>query len=162
MKSTGEVMGIGSSFAAAFAKAESSASTHLPLSGRVFISVRDSDKPRLEAIVRGLVRMGFELVATGGTARFIQQLGIACETINKVAQGSPHVLELMRAGRIAAVINTPDQQGPADSFSIRRTALDLRLPFFTTMAGAIAAVEAIAILQDGTLGIRALQDYHQT
>ncbi len=161
MKSTGEVMGIDFSFAAAFAKAESSASTNLPLCGRVFISVRDADKPLLEPIVRGLSGMGFTLVATSGTARYIERLGVACDTINKVAQGSPHVLELMRDGQIAAVINTPDQQGTADSFSIRRTALDLRLPFFTTMAGAMAAVEAIETLRLGELEVRALQDYHQ-
>ncbi len=90
MKSTGEVMGIDFSFAAAFAKAELAASTDLPLRGRVFISVRDDDKPLLEPIVRGLSGMGFTLIATGGTARYIERLGLACEPINKVAQGSPH------------------------------------------------------------------------
>jgi carbamoyl-phosphate synthase large subunit len=80
--------------------------------------------------------------------------------VNKVAQGSPHVVDLMRDGRIAIVINTPDQEGTTDSFSIRRTALELRLPFFTTMAGAQAAVEALAALRANPLGVRALQDYH--
>src|SRR5208283_3159028 len=131
MKSTGEVMGLDTSFAAAFAKAQLAASTDLPLAGQVFISVRDADKPLLEPIARGLTAMGFELVATGGTARHIQRLGLVCAAVNKVAEGGPHVLDLMRANRIAVVINTPDQEGTADSFSIRRTALELRLPFFT-------------------------------
>jgi len=162
MKSTGEVMGIDVSFAAAFAKAELAASTDLPAAGLVFLSVRDEDKPSLEPIARGLASMGFELVATGGTARQINRLGIECAAVNKVAQGSPHVVDLMREGRVAMVINTPDQAGTSDSFSIRRTALELRLPFFTTTAGAGAAVEAIASLKSSPLGIRALQDYHSS
>jgi carbamoyl-phosphate synthase large subunit len=160
MKSTGEVMGIGESFAAAFAKAEIAASTNLPAAGLVFISVRDADKPALEPIARGLAEMGFRMVATRGTARHLNQLGIACDSVNKVGQGSPHIVDLMRAGEVAMVINTPDQQGAADSFSIRRTALETRLPFFTTLSGAGAAVEAIAALKRERPGVRALQDYH--
>ncbi len=160
MKSTGEVMGIDVSFAAAFAKAELAASTDLPATGLVFLSVRDADKESLEPIARGLHAMGFSLVATAGTARRINRLGINCEAVNKVAEGSPHVVDLMREGRVAMVINTPDQAGTSDSLSIRRTALELHLPFFTTMAGAGAAVEAIASLKTAPLGIRALQDYH--
>jgi carbamoyl-phosphate synthase large subunit len=136
------------------------ASTDLPAAGLVFLSIRDPDKESLEPIARGLASMGFDLVATGGTAQWINRLGIACESVNKVAQGSPHVVDLMRQGKVAMVINTPDQAGTNDSFSIRRTALELRLPFFTTIAGASAAVEAIASLQVSPLGIRALQDYH--
>jgi carbamoyl-phosphate synthase large subunit len=161
MKSTGEVMGIDSSFAMAFAKAELGASTDLPAAGLAFISVRDEDKAALEPIARGLSTMGFELVATGGTARHIQNLGIACAVVNKVAQGSPHVVDLMREGKVAMVINTPDASGTADSFSIRRTALEMRLPFFTTMAGAHAAVEGIAALKHERFEVRALQDYHR-
>src|SRR6185437_14878737 len=160
MKSTGEVMGIDVSFARAFAKAELAASTDLPLSGRIFLSVRDEDKPLLEPLARGLMSMGFELIATDGTAREIARLGIVCASVNKVAQGSPHIVDLMRENKIAAVINTPDAQGTADSFSIRRTALELRLPFFTTMAGAQAAVEAIAALKSEPSDVRPLQDYH--
>ena len=160
MKSTGEVMGIDVSFAAAFAKAEIAASTNLPTEGLVFLSVRDDDKPTLEPIARGLAAIGFRMVATSGTARHLNQLGIACDSVNKVGQGSPHVVDLMRGGSVAMVINTPDQAGAADSFSIRRTALELRLPFFTTLAGAGAAVEAIAALRRGRPGVRALQDYH--
>ena len=161
MKSTGEVMGIDTSFATAFAKAELAAATDLPLAGRIFISVRDSDKLLLEPVARGLSAMAFELVATEGTARAIERLGIRCAVVKKVAEGSPHVLDLMRANAITAVINTPDAAGTADSFSIRRTALELRLPFFTTMAGATAAVEAISALKQRPLEVRALQDYHR-
>jgi carbamoyl-phosphate synthase large subunit len=162
MKSTGEVMGIDQSFPMAFAKAELAAATDLPLNGQIFISVRDSDKPLLEPVARELARIGFSLVATGGTARDLQRAGIECTAVNKVAEGSPNVLDLMRDGRIAAVINTPDEEGTADSFVIRRTALELRLPFFTTMAGAQAATEAIAALRGNTFGARALQDYHRS
>jgi carbamoyl-phosphate synthase large subunit len=122
--------------------------------------VRNDDKTLLDPIVRGLSTMGFELVATSGTARHIQGLGITCSVVNKVAQGSPHVVDLMRESKIAMVINTPDASGTADSFSIRRTALEMRLPFCTTMAGAQAAVEGIAALRDGRFEVRALQDYH--
>jgi carbamoyl-phosphate synthase large subunit len=160
MKSTGEVMGIDQSFAIAFAKAELGAATDLPLSGSIFVSVRDSDKPLLEPVARSLASMGFGLVGTGGTARDLQRIGIDCQSVNKVTDGSPHVLDLMRDGRIAAVINTPDEEGTADSFLIRRAALELRVPFFTTIAGAQAAVEAIAALKISPLRPRCLQDYH--
>jgi carbamoyl-phosphate synthase large subunit len=161
MKSTGEVMGIDTTFAMAFAKAELAASSDLPLSGLVFISVRDDDKPQLGPIARGLIDMGLHLIATRGTARAIEALGYQCETINKVLDGSPHVVDSMRAGKIAMVINTPDKTGTADSFSIRRTALEMRLPYFTTMAGAEAAVQGIAALKSQPFEVRALQDYNR-
>jgi carbamoyl-phosphate synthase large subunit len=161
MKSTGEVMGIDSSFAMAFAKAEIAASSHLPSHGLVFISIRDGDKPKLEPIARGLNELGFDLIATGGTADYIAKLGIACARINKVLQGSPHIVDVMREGRIAMVINTPDSNGTADSFSIRRTALEMRIPFFTTMSGASAGVQGIRALKSHPLEVRPLQDYHR-
>ncbi|HEY6418010.1 MAG TPA: carbamoyl-phosphate synthase large subunit [Candidatus Binataceae bacterium] len=161
MKSTGEVMGIDTTFAMAFAKAELAASSDLPNAGCVFISVRDEDKPQLEPIARGLVEMGFELIATRGTARHIERLGIRCATVNKVLEGSPHIVDAMKEGTIAMVINTPDATGTADSYSIRRTALEQRLPYSTTMAGAQAAVEGILALKSGPLEVRALQDYHR-
>jgi carbamoyl-phosphate synthase large subunit len=162
MKSTGEVMGIDGAFPMAFAKAELSAATDLPASGRVFISVRDDDKRELEPLARGLNEMGFSLVATAGTARHIRSLGIACEIVNKVTEGSPHIVDLMREGKIAMVVNTPDASGTADSFSIRRTALEMKLPFFTTMAGARAAVEGIRALKNERFEVRALQDYYRS
>jgi carbamoyl-phosphate synthase large subunit len=161
MKSTGEVMGIDTNFAMAFAKASLAASLDLPDAGLVFISVRDEDKTQLEPIARGLVAMGFDLIATTGTSRFIQKLGLECERVNKVLEGSPHVVDAMKQGRIAMVINTPDASGTKDSFSIRRTALELRLPYFTTMAGASAGVQGIEALKNHPFEVRALQDYHR-
>ncbi|HSR57211.1 MAG TPA: ATP-grasp domain-containing protein, partial [Candidatus Binataceae bacterium] len=160
MKSTGEVMGIDTSFAMAFAKAELSASTDLPQQGKVFVSVRDEDKPALEPIARGLNELGFDLVATRGTASHIKGLGLPCAEVNKVAEGSPHIVDWMKENQITMVINTPDASGTADSFSIRRTALELRLPYFTTMAGAHAAVEGIRALKTQPFRVKALQDYH--
>ena len=142
------------------AKAELAASTDLPLQGQVFVSVREEDKCELEPIARGLHEMGFRLIATRGTARHIKGLGIPCAEINKVNQGSPHVVDCMKASEIALVINTPDAAGTADSFSIRRTALDMRLPYCTTMAGAQAAVEGIRALKTQPFEVKALQDYH--
>ncbi|HVN63905.1 MAG TPA: carbamoyl-phosphate synthase large subunit, partial [Candidatus Binataceae bacterium] len=161
MKSTGEVMGVDRDFAMAFAKAEIAASSNLPVEGAVFISIRDADKPVLEPIARGLDAMGFALVATHGTAGHIRKLGIECERINKVREGSPHVVEAMKAGKIAMVINTPDASGTNDSFSIRRTALEMRLPYFTTMAGATAAVAGIRALKNEPFEVRPLQEYHR-
>jgi carbamoyl-phosphate synthase large subunit len=161
MKSTGEVMGIDKTFAMAFAKAELAASSNLPDAGLVFISVRDEDKRYLDPIANGLVGMGFELIATRGTADHIRKLGLKCESINKVLDGSPHIVDAMKEGRVAMVVNTPDTNGTKDSFSIRRTALELRLPYFTTMAGAKAAVEGIFALKNETFEVHALQDYHR-
>jgi carbamoyl-phosphate synthase large subunit len=161
MKSTGEVMGIDQSFAMAFAKAELAASTDLPLAGTVFLSIRDGDKRHLEPIAHGLSGAGFELIATRGTAKAIRGLGIECASVNKVAEGAPHIVDLMRDGKVAMVINTPDAIGTEDSFSIRRTALEMRLPFFTTIAGAAAAVEAILALAANTPSVVSLQEYHR-
>jgi carbamoyl-phosphate synthase large subunit len=105
--------------------------------------------------------MGFELIATRGTADHIRKLGLKCESINKVLDGSPHIVDAMKEGRVAMVVNTPDTNGTKDSFSIRRTALELRLPYFTTMAGAKAAVEGIFALKNETFEVHALQDYHR-
>jgi carbamoyl-phosphate synthase large subunit len=161
MKSTGEVMGIDTTFAMAFAKAELAASSNLPDAGLVFISVRDADKRYLEPIARGLTTMGFELIATRGTANHIRGLGLECQSVNKVLEGNPHIVDAMKDGRVAMVVNTPDAGGTKDSFSIRRTALELRLPYFTTMAGAKAAVEGIFALKHKAFEVRALQDYHR-
>ena len=162
MKSTGEVMGLDTTFATAFAKAEIAASTDLPQSGRVFVSVRDADKLELEPVARALTSMGYELVATGGTAAHLRSIGIACRGVNKVAEGSPHIVDLMRQREIAIVVNTADTNGAVDSASIRRAALEQRIPFFTTIAGAQAAVAAISAMRDAPLRVRALQDYHRT
>jgi carbamoyl-phosphate synthase large subunit len=162
MKSTGEVMGIGPSFGAAFAKAQISAGTVLPQSGAVFISVRNEDKAPVLATARRLAAAGFRLVATSGTAAYLREHGLSVETINKVAEGSPHVVDAIGRGAIAMVINTPKGFGPQlDSFSIRRSALECHVPYFTTVAGAEAAAEGVELLQREALAVRPLQLYHR-
>ena len=161
MKSTGEVMGVDQSFAMAFVKAQFAAGNILPETGTVFLSVRDRDKPATLPIARQLVENGFSLVATRGTCAFLQQHGLSVEMVNKVLEGSPHIVDALQAGSIDLVINTTEgAQSIRDSFSIRRSALECQVPYFTTVAGAGAAVEGIARLKQGLLGVCPLQDYH--
>jgi carbamoyl-phosphate synthase large subunit len=162
MKSTGEVMGIGPSFGVAFAKAELAAGTVLPRGGTAFISVREEDRAGAVITARRLHALGFRIIATAGTAGELTCAGIPAETVNKVSDGSPHVVDALETGNIALVINTPrpDAQELRDSFSIRRTALERKIPYFTTIAGAVAAAEAIAAMAAGPLGVKAVQAYH--
>ncbi|HXQ22697.1 MAG TPA: carbamoyl-phosphate synthase large subunit [Candidatus Acidoferrales bacterium] len=161
MKSTGEVMGIGASFGAAFAKAQIAAGTILPVKGAVFISVRDEDKAPVLPTAQRLARAGFTVIATSGTAAYLRQHGLRVEAVNKVAEGSPHIVDAILQGAIAMVINTPQGFGPQlDSFSIRRSALECRVPYFTTVAGAEAAAEGVELLQREALTVCPLQDHH--
>ena len=160
MRSTGEVMGLDRDFALAFAKAQSGAGVELPNAGRVFISVKDSDKPHLVPIARKLIAMGFRVVATESTQKHFQAQGIAAERINKVLEGQPHIVDAMIDGEIQLVINTTEgAQAIADSFSLRRTALTNSIPYYTTVAGARAAVAAIDALRRGPLEVAPLQSY---
>jgi carbamoyl-phosphate synthase large subunit len=160
MKSTGEVMGIDHDFGTAFAKAQLAAGTVLPLAGSVFISVRDGDKPALVDAARRLVAMGFEVVATAGTARFFEEHGIGVKRVNKVMEGRPHVVDAMKNGTINLVFNTSEGAASIrDSFDLRRTALMNKIPYFTTIAGAKAAVRAIEALRAGSLAVTPLQAY---
>ncbi|HUI26873.1 MAG TPA: carbamoyl-phosphate synthase large subunit [Candidatus Kryptonia bacterium] len=162
MKSTGEVMGIDRSFGAAFAKAEVAAGNVLPESGTVFISVRDEDKEAVLPVARRLVQEGFTLLATRGTSAFLQRQRVAVKAINKVAEGHPHIVDEIRAGRIAMLINTPMGVGShQDSFAIRRSALECRVPYFTTVAAAAAAAEGVACLRREALQVCPLQEYHR-
>ena len=161
MKSTGEVMGVDQSFAMAFAKAQFAAGNILPETGKAFLSVRDRDKPALLPIAKQLVENDFSLVATRGTCAFLQQHELPVEMVNKVLEGSPHIVDALQAGSIDLVINTTEGvQSIQDSFSIRRSALECQVPYFTTVAGAEAAVEGIARLKQGLLGVCPLQAYH--
>jgi carbamoyl-phosphate synthase large subunit len=161
MKSTGEVMGIDTSFGVAFAKAQLGAGTVLPLAGTAFLSVEDADKPGLVAIAQRLMRAGFRLIGTGGTADYLAERGVTIERINKIQEGSPHAVDEIRAGRIHMMINTPKGSGAQkDSFPLRRAALEWKVPYFTTIAGAAAATAGIEVLQQGGLGVRSLQEYH--
>jgi carbamoyl-phosphate synthase large subunit len=166
MKSTGEVMGIGHTFGEAFIKSQMAAGTRLPQATdevrTVFVSVKNDDKPRAVAVARSLAAMGFDLVATRGTAMAIQAAGIACAEVNKVAEGRPHVVDMMKNGQICLVITTVEERRNAihDSRQIRTTALQCRVPTITTVAGAEAAVEGMQ--QSGTLEVHSLQALHQT
>ena len=144
MRSTGEVMGVGRTFPEAFSRAEEAASIKAPPVGKAFVSVRDADKPRVMDVARLLVERGFSLVATGGTADYLAAQGVACERINKVAEGRPHVVDLIKNGEILYIINTTEGKAAiADSFSIRREALQHRLTYSTTIPGARALIQAI-------------------
>jgi carbamoyl-phosphate synthase large subunit len=160
MKSTGEVMGLDTDFGRAFAKSQLGSGTDLPHSGCVFVSVRDSDKEALVAPCRQLVAWGFELVATSGTARRLREDGVSVGLVNKVQDGRPDIVDEMRSGRIQLVFNTTEGvQAIADSFSLRRTALTHNIPYYTTVAGARAAVQAIGALREGCLEVAPLQSY---
>ncbi|MBI5450053.1 MAG: carbamoyl-phosphate synthase large subunit [Gammaproteobacteria bacterium] len=144
MKSTGEVMGIGRSFAEAFAKSQLAAGVILPRSGRVFVSVRDSDKGQIATIARDLVAMGFDIVATGGTARVLEAAGIQCARVFKVGEGRPHIVDMLKNGQITLIINTTEgRQAIRDSASIRSTALHQKVTYTTTLAGAKASCLAM-------------------
>jgi carbamoyl-phosphate synthase large subunit len=160
MRSTGEVMGIDVDFQAAFAKAQIAAGDTLPTTGVVFISVKDSDKPMMVEAARDLVAMGFSIVASEGTARLLAGAGVAVTRINKVAEGRPHIVDSMKNGEIQLVFNTTEgAQSYRDSFSIRRTALQQDIPYYTTIAGAKATILAIKRLRTGDLEVRPLQAY---
>ena len=160
MKSTGEVMGIDRSFGLAFAKAQLGGGMRLPNEGKVFISVRDEDKKSVNRVAERLHRSGFQIVATRGTAAYFQSRGIPSEVVNKVQEGSPHIADTIKEGAIAMVINTPtDAHSHADSYLIRRCALDYQVPYYTTIAGAEAAAEGIEFLREHEFDVQALQDY---
>jgi len=160
MKSTGEVMGIDSSFERAFAKSQLGAGTRLPMSGTVFLSLKDADKAAAIPLARRLVDMGFSILATRGTAAKLTEAGLPVRQVNKVLEGRPHCVDAIRSGEVQLVINTA--QGPqsiADSFDIRRSGLTHLVPVYTTFAGARAAILAIAALKAGTLEVAPLQAY---
>ena len=162
MKSTGEVMGIDSDFATAFAKAQLGAGSVLPQSGNVFVSVKDSDKPLVVPAMRDLLAMGFTVFATEGTARVLEAAGLPVTQVNKVAEGRPHIVDRIKDGDIALIFNTTEGvQSLKDSASIRGSALYGRVPYFTTAAASIASVAAIAALRRRPLEVRPLQDYHK-
>ena len=160
MKSTGEVMGLDSSFERAFAKSQLGAGVILPQAGTVFLSVKDTDKRAVPALARRLAEMGFAVLATRGTAATIRDAGLAVKVVNKVLEGRPHCVDAILSGEVQLVINTASgPQSVADSFAIRRGALTHGVPHYTTMAGARAAVHAIAALRTGTLEVAPLQSY---
>jgi len=162
MKSTGEVMGIARDFRKAYLKSQIAAGSVLPASGKIFISVRQRDKRNVASLARRLVEMGFTLVATVGTARVLERQGMTVDLVNKVGDGyRPNVLDLMKQGEIALVIETPgDGRARKDSYLIRRTAVNQNIPYHLTVDGAQAAVGAIEALLKGEHDVRSLQEYH--
>jgi len=162
MKSTGEVMGLDRDFGAAFLKSQIAAGHRLPASGTVFLSVRDADKPALVEIARELARLGYRLVATSGTATFLRRHGLEVETVFKVYEGRrPHVVDRLKNREIDLVVNTVEGgKAMKDSYSLRRTALQMGIPYYTTIAGARAMVRALARLRQGDVGVAPLQSYY--
>ncbi|MGH8086425.1 MAG: carbamoyl-phosphate synthase large subunit [Lysobacter sp.] len=160
MRSTGEVMGVGRSFGAAMARAQEAGGIKtVPDSGKVFVSVRDPDKQRVVSVAQDLVRRGYTLVATHGTAAFLREQGLECEAINKVTEGRPHIVDLIKNGEIAYIINTTEgRQAISDSFSIRREALQQRVTYSTTVAGARALVQSLEFRGSGP--VWSLQELH--
>ncbi|HEY0324407.1 MAG TPA: carbamoyl-phosphate synthase large subunit, partial [Allosphingosinicella sp.] len=161
MKSTGEVMGIDADFARAFLKSQQGAGLDLAQDGTVFVSVKDSDKPAITATVRAMLRLGFKVVATGGTADYLHEQGLEVDRVNKVAQGRPHIVDKIKDGEIDLVFNTTEGwQSHKDSQSIRASAVQHKVPYFTTAASSAAVVKAISALREHRLEVRSLQDYY--
>ncbi|NGO55059.1 carbamoyl-phosphate synthase large subunit [Allomesorhizobium camelthorni] len=160
MRSTGEVMGLDYDYALAFAKAQLGAGVDLPRSGTLFVSVRDEDKPGILPAVKRIAGLGFKVLATGGTQRFLREQGVEAEKINKVLEGRPHIEDAIRNRQVQLVFNTTDsQKAVSDSKSIRRATLMQKVPYYTTLSGAAAVAEAIAALKAGNLEVRPLQEY---
>jgi carbamoyl-phosphate synthase large subunit len=163
MKSTGEVMGIDDEFGLAYAKAQAASSNTIPTSGKIFLSVKDKDKLATYEVAGKLQELGFTLVATRGTAGYLQERGITVEVINKVMEGRPHVVDLIKNKQISFIINTVSgTQAQKDSFSIRRSALQFRIPYTTTISSAKAVVMAIESLLKREVKIKSIQEYHKT
>ena len=161
MKSTGEVMGIDRNFAIAFAKSQIGSGSRLPREGTVFVSVRDADKPRVLETVRLLVSLGFRVIATSGTQRYLAEHGVPASKINKVLEGRPHIVDAITNGGVQLVFNTTDgATALADSRSMRRAALLHKVPYYTTLSGAVAAALGIKAYLGGDLEVRALQSYY--
>jgi carbamoyl-phosphate synthase large subunit len=161
MRSTGEVMGIDHSFELAFAKATIATGTALPMKGTVFLSVGTADKEEAVPIARHFARLGFNLLTTEGTREVLARHGVETQRVNKLAEGRPNVRDAIKNGQVQLVINTPTKKGPAtDEGKIRALCVASRVPIFTTLTAAAAAVRAIEALQHGDWGVRPLQDYH--
>ena len=161
MKSTGEVMGIDSNFGLAFAKAQFGVGFELPREGNVFLSVRDRDKRALVPVARKLIEMGFKILATRGTSKYLEAEGIENKKVNKIREGRPHVVDYIKNGEIQLVINTSmGKKTVSDSYKIRRATLLYNIPYATTISGANALVDGIAAIKEGNWGVRHIQEYH--
>ncbi len=161
MKSTGEVMGIDYDFGRAFFKAEWGAGNTLPLTGTVFMSIRDEDKPLIARVAKKMQNAGLHLVGTRGTAKFLSQNGIKIEIINKVSEGTPNIVDIIHKKEVNLIINTPrSKQTVKDGFQIRRAAVDFSIPYITTIQAALAAADAIEAMKKGQITIKSMNEYH--
>jgi carbamoyl-phosphate synthase large subunit len=162
MKSTGEVMGVDRSFGLAYAKAQASAKNRIPTFGRIVLSLKDEDKKASVPLVRRLIELGFSITATSGTAKYLMEHGLEVDTINKVKEGRPHIVDMIKNREAAFVVNTVSgAQAQRDSASIRKSSVQYGVPYTTTIAGARAVVEAIGMLKSKKLGIKSIQEYHR-
>ena len=160
MRSTGEVMGLDRDFPIAFAKSQLGGGTLVPSEGTAFISVKKDDKPRILPAARRLKKAGFRIIATGGTQRYLSENGIECEKINKMLEGRPHIVDALKNGEVQLVFNTTEGvKALSDSRDLRRAALLHKVPYYTTVAGALAAAQGIEAYQTGNIEVRPLQDY---
>jgi len=160
MKSTGEVMGVGRTFAEAFVKSQLGAGTKLPAGGKAFISVRREDREKVVEIAQALAGLGFQLVATHGTAGALAAAGLAVTPVNKVTEGRPHIVDMIKNGEISFIVNVvEDKRAVNDSYAIRRSALQQKITYYTTLAGAKAACMGMAHIQE--LEVQTLQDLHR-
>jgi carbamoyl-phosphate synthase large subunit len=163
MRSTGEVMGIAADFPTAFGKAQAAAGVSLPQEGTIFISVTDSDKPAATQLATRFHDLGFKVIATAGTAQAISAMGVPVRKINKIGEGSPHVVDCIRSEEVDLVINTPTGSGArADGYEIRTAAVKHGVPCVTTMTGASAASRAIFAAARGEVEVQSLQELHST
>jgi carbamoyl-phosphate synthase large subunit len=161
MRSTGEVMGIDTDFDAAFSKALLAAGIKIPKAGTVFVSVKDNDKAHIVPAVEAMVELGFKVIATDGTAAFLREAGLPVEAVNKVAQGRPHIVDKLTDGDVQLVFNTTEGwQSLKDSQSIRATALQRKVPYFTTAAASLAVARSLGALRGRALEVRSLQSYY--
>jgi len=162
MKSTGEVMGIDDDFATAFAKSQMGAGHVLPLSGTIFVSVKDSDKHTILPGIKKAIDLGFSIIATSGTAKFMRENGLEVESVNKVAQGRPHIVDKIKDNQVDLIFNTTEGwQSLKDSQPIRASSLDARKPYYTTATASVAVIQAIEALKNEVLEVRCLQDYYK-
>jgi carbamoyl-phosphate synthase large subunit len=163
MKSTGEVMGIDRDYNVAFVKSQLGGGSRLPRAGTVFVSVKDKDKPRIVDSVRTLMGLGFKLMATSGTQRFLVEQGVKAERVNKVAEGRPHIVDAIKNGDVQLVFNTTEgATALADSRSLRRAALLHKVPYYTTLSGAVAAAQGIKAYLGGDLEVRVWQSVRRS
>ena len=160
MKSTGEAMGLAQTFGEAFAKSQMAVGANLPKSGTLFISIKDTDKNKILILCKKLIDLGFNIIATKGTFKYLEKNDIKAKKINKVSEGRPHLVDAIKDGLVHIIFNTTEgEQSIEESFSLRRAALSAHIPYYTTIAGSKAATEAIISINKDELTVKSIQSY---